>query len=115
MRNHKSLTVESLSQKGPSKIAYMVASEFHRAASGADYRDDVASCFDRARELMGVLETIELPSDIARDLTPLYRACRSSLLEKVAQGEPGEIKEIAQDFAQRFDLLGVRLAMAAAA
>jgi hypothetical protein len=115
MRNHKSITVEVLAQKGPSKIALMVASEFYRAASGSDYHADVASCFDRARELMGVLETIPLPSDIASDLRPIYNACRASLLEKVAQQEPGQIREIAEDFAHRFDLFGKRLAMAAAA
>jgi len=85
------------------------------AASGAEYRSDVASCFDRARELMGVLETIPLPVDIAVDLRPIYTACRASLLEKVTQQEPGQIKEIAEDFAQRFDLFGKRLAMANAA
>jgi hypothetical protein len=115
MRNHKSITVETLSEKGPSRIALMVASEFYRAASGADYRSDVASCFDRARELMGVLETIPLPADIASDLRPIYTACRAALLEKVIQQEPEEIREIAEDFAQRFDLFGKRLALAAAA
>jgi len=114
MRNHKSITVESLSQKGPSKIALMVASEFYRASSGADYKADVLICFDRARELMGVLETIAMPNDIAADLAPLYRACRFSLLEKVAQQDSGEIKEISEDFGQRFDLFGKRLAMTAA-
>ena len=93
----------------------MVASEFYRAASGADYRADVLACFARARELMGVLETITLPMDIAADLPPVYRACRSSLLEKVAEQNSGEIREISEDFAQRFDLFGKRLAMAAAA
>jgi len=36
-------------------------------------------------------------------------------LEKVAQQDSGEIKEISEDFAQRFDLFGKRLVMAAAA
>lgn len=115
MRNHKSLTVEGLLQKGPSKIALMVASEFYRAASGADYRSDVASCFDRARELMGVLETIPMPTDIASDLRPIYTACRAVLLDQVVLQEPKQIKEIAEDIAQRFDLFGKRLAMASAA
>jgi hypothetical protein len=93
----------------------MVASEFYRAASGADYRSDVSACFDRARELMGVLETIPMPADIASDLRPLYTACRATLLEKIIAQQPEEIKGISEDFAQRFDLFGKRLAMTNAA
>jgi len=115
MKNHKSLTIEGLTDKGPSKIALMVASEFYRAAAGADYPADVASCFKRARELMGVLETIPLPEDIASDLRSIYTACRETLLDKVARQPSEEVKEIAEDFAQRFDLFGKRLAMANAA
>ena len=109
MRNHKSLSPEDLARKGPDKIALMVASEFYRAAEGARYANDVTACFHRARELMGVLETMALPDEIAADMRPVYASCRASLLEKVARQDVSEIRAIAGDFAQRFDWFGKRL------
>ncbi len=72
MKVHRSLTRSQLIQKGPAHIAMMVASEFTRAAKWAAQPDSVRSCYNRARELMGVLETIRLPSDIGLSLKPFF-------------------------------------------
>jgi hypothetical protein len=76
MRAHRSLTPEDVLKHGRSKVALMVASEFWRAKEGSKYSKDVSLCYDRARELMGVLETCDLGEATAAYLKPYYYECR---------------------------------------
>jgi hypothetical protein len=72
MKAHPGITRVHLVQKGPASIALMVASEFGRASNRNTNENNVRSCYRRARELMGVLETLSLPPAVSRRLKPLY-------------------------------------------
>ena len=80
MRLHRSLTPEAFIQKGPSRMALMIASEFWRAKEGAEFHDDVRSCYERARELMGVFETVVMSADVCADLRSFFWECRATEL-----------------------------------
>jgi len=73
MKAHPSLTRQHVLAKGPDAIALMIASEFGRAANRSRHRENVLSCYRRARELMGILETISLPADVSQQLKPWYQ------------------------------------------
>ncbi len=75
MNAHRSLSRLDVLKYSPDKISMMVASEFLRASARAQYPSIVSGCFDRAWELMGILETIALDANVAQDLSPVYRRC----------------------------------------
>jgi hypothetical protein len=80
MNAHRSLSRKDVVKHGPQNIALMVASEFLRAAGRADHPALAEAAVRRARELMGILETLPLPVDAARRLQPIYRRCASRRL-----------------------------------
>lgn len=75
MHDHPSLTRAELAGYGVARIASMVASEFWRAIGEAEHRHQVEACYHRARELMGVLETVPMNDEACRLLAPVYREC----------------------------------------
>ncbi len=80
MKAHQGLSRRDVIGYGPAKIALMAASEFSRAVSRKHNRENVLACFRRARELLGILETMLLPAVAMRRLRPLYQlACERSL------------------------------------
>jgi hypothetical protein len=82
MRAHKNLRRADVCRFAPEKIAQMAASEFLRAAKRLHRPEEAVACLERARELMGILETRLLPEKTARRLRPLYHRCaRARLLE----------------------------------
>jgi hypothetical protein len=81
MKYHPSLSRASVVAKGPAAIAMMVASEFGRASNRHAHQENVLACYNRARELMGVLETLRMPDSICRHLKPLFtRSTQKELL-----------------------------------
>ena len=65
MRFHPSLTIDSVARHGAARVALMVASEFWRASNDAEFSADVLSCYERARELMGVAGLYTKELDVA--------------------------------------------------
>jgi len=104
MKGHRSLTRRHILAKGPAQIALMVASEFGRAANRPAHRENVLACYTRARELMGILETIPLPMKAARRLKPLFKRSTHRALTDEAHLAPRCIerscRELADEFAQ---------------
>jgi len=102
MMAHRSLTRRDIVEKGPAQIALMVASEFGRASSRAVHRGNVLSCYARARELMGILETLPLPKTVGARLKPLFARMieREILLEN--RLTPHFIERSCQEFADEF-------------
>jgi hypothetical protein len=111
MKAHRSLTAAQVRAKGPAAIALMVASEFGRAATGAKYRSDVLRCYDRARELMGLLEVLNLPGDVALHLRPLYKRCTLRELLKESRLTPAFIERASREMADAFDRAASLLAV----
>lgn len=103
MRVHRSLQPDELFRRGPQKMALMVASEFYRASSGSDYRDDVIACYDRARELMGVLETFPLGPEAGSYLKPYYSECRKTELLRDDRLTPDYVKTFGVRLAEAFE------------
>jgi len=67
------LTRKDILRYTPDKIALMIASEFTRAANRAERIENVVACYERARELMGILETVSLAAVVSRRLRPIYQ------------------------------------------
>ena len=80
MNAHRSLQRTDVLKYSSDKIALMVASEFYRASDRAQYASIAKNCFERARELMGILETIPLDTDVALELSPIYARCTEDQL-----------------------------------
>ncbi len=109
MRNHKSLKPEDIIKHGPAKIALMVASEFLRASNGSQYRADVITCYERARELMGVLETVPMDDETGSFLKPIYKECIATNLLKNENLNPEFIKRFSTRIADAFGEAASRL------
>jgi hypothetical protein len=109
MKYHKSLTSDGVLKYGPAKTALMVASEFWRASSGSEYRQDVVSCYRRAKELMGLLETVSLREDVAAELAPMYRDCRDTELLRDERLSPASVVEISTRMAEAFERAAARM------
>ncbi len=109
MKYHPSITRLHLLAKGPAAIALMVASEFGRASNRSQKEANVRACYNRARELMGVLETLPLPVRACRQLKPLFdRASeRELLLEK--RLDAGFIRKSCAEFADAFNRAATQL------
>jgi hypothetical protein len=103
MKNHKSLKPEDLIRYGPAKIARMAASEFFRASAGSEYRSDVIRSYERGRELMGVLETVDLSEEAGLFLQPLYRECTMKNLMREETLTPSYVHNFALRIAQSLE------------
>jgi hypothetical protein len=112
MRFHKSSTTTDLLKRGPSKLAMMVASEFWRAREGAEFREDAVRCLWRARELMGVLEIMDLPESIGLMLLPCYVECSLKSMFNENRLTPSAIQEFSARLGEIFDRAAEELAHA---
>jgi hypothetical protein len=83
MKAHPSLSRLCVISKGPAAMVLMIASEFGRAGNRSEQRENVLNCYRRARELMGVLETVALPLPVAESLKPWF--AKSSQRELFAE------------------------------
>ena len=99
MKAHKGLSRRDVLRYGPAKIALMAASEFSRAASRKHEQKNVLACFQRARELLGILETTTLPAAAARRLKPLYRLARESSLFSARRMDPRTLSRFGLEMA----------------
>jgi hypothetical protein len=103
MKYHPSVTRQHLVSKGPAAIAMMVASEFYRASNRCSHEGNVVNAYHRARELMGVLETLRLPDAVCQNLKPMYeRSMESELLVKDKLA-PDFVKKYAAELADAFN------------
>jgi hypothetical protein len=103
VRAHRSLQPADVIKYGPSRIALMVASEFWRAAGGAKYRADVVACYGRARELMGILETVPFNEQVAAMLQPYYRKCIEKDLLRESRMSPKAVESFSREVAEAFE------------
>lgn len=109
MKYHPSITRTHLVSKGPAALALMVASEFGRASNRSDHRENVLACYRRARELMGILETLKLPPEVCRRLKPLYdRASERELLSE-KRLTPAFIRKSCAEMAHAFNSAAAQL------
>ena len=111
MKAHPSLSRLHVLSKGPAAIVLMIASEFGRAANRSEHRDNVLMCYHRARELMGVLETVPLPLPVSESLKPWFEKASERELFTEERLQPLWIqkfcKEAASEFNQAASLLPV--------
>lgn len=109
MKYHPSITRAHLLSKGPAAIALMVASEFGRASNRNTHEQNVLACYHRARELMGVLETLSLPLPVCKQLKPLFD--RSSERELLLQKRltPDFIRKSCAEIADAFNRAAIEL------
>lgn len=110
MRFHKTSVSADLVQRGASKLARMVASEFWRARDGAEYRDEAVHALWRARELMGVLETVNLPEPITQQLLPYYAECNLKSMFSEERLTPPALYSFGTRLAEAFDHAAQELA-----
>lgn len=103
MMAHKGLSRRDVLRHGPAKIALMAASEFGRAASRKHDLKSVVACYRRARELLGILETIPLPPAAARRLKPLYGLARESALFDERRLDPRTLDRFSLEFADELE------------
>ncbi len=108
MKAHRSLQRLDVLKYPPEKIALMVASEFLRASARSEYPSIVQGCFDRARELMGILDTVDLGPEVASDLQPVYHRCTEEQLLG-AKHLPALVREMSLALAQAFERASERL------
>lgn len=109
MKAHPGITRLHLVQKGAAAIALMVASEFGRASNRHAHEGNVRRCYERARELMGVLETLPLPASVARCLKPLYTRSTQQELYRPGRLEPGFVRKACAELAESFNRAATRL------
>jgi hypothetical protein len=110
MNAHRSLKRLDVTKYPVDKIALMVASEFLRASDRAHYITIVTGCFHRARELMGILETIDLNSDVAAELRPAYELCREKdLFVADRLAAPEGVREFSLKLAEAFEAAAHKL------
>lgn len=103
MKAHRTLTREKLLRQGPARIALMVASEFGRASSRSAHPENVLACYARARELMGVLETIPMPRSVVHRLRPLYRRAAARELFQPARLDSRRTARSCAELAEEFN------------
>jgi len=103
MQAHRSLQRTDVTKYPTTHIALMVASEFLRAAGRAQYPQIVHGCFARARELMGILETMALRTDVASELKPIYDRCTEEKLMVADRLSIEDVRALSQEFAEAFE------------
>jgi len=109
MRFHPSLTIDSVARHGAARVALMVASEFWRASNDAEFSADVLSCYERARELMGVLEVVPFNDDVAMSLSGLYKKCARRALINDQALTASHVRLFASQAAEAFEEAARRL------
>src|SRR5438552_2779979 len=102
MKYHPSLSRQYVLSKGPQAMALMIASEFGRAANRSDHRDNVLKCYGRARELMGVLETLLLPFSVSLRLKPWYEKSQENELLLDERLQPAYVQQFCSEAAAEF-------------
>ncbi len=112
MRFHKSSTSSDIVARGPAAVSMMIASEFWRARAGAEFQADAVRCFWRARELMGVLEMINLPESTGQKLLPYYSECKLNLMFRPEQLTVSGIMAFSSRMAEAFERAAQELAHA---
>ena len=103
MKYHPSLTRLYVLNKGPQAMALMIASEFGRAANRSEHRDNVMKCYSRARELMGILETLLLPVSVSQRLEPWYEKCQEIELLSAERLQPSYVQQFCTQAAVEFN------------
>ena len=103
MNAHPSITRTHLVEKGPAAIARMVASEFGRASNRSAHEQNVLACYRRARELMGVLETLPLSPLVCRRLKPLFDRSSERELFLKNRMRPDFIRKSCREMADAFN------------
>jgi hypothetical protein len=110
MKAHRSLQRLDILRYSRDKIALMVASEFLRASSRAEYQQVVRACFERAKELMGILETIELDAEVAKQLRPHYQECsRATFMATEKEFSPDMVRQFSDKLARAFERASTQL------
>ena len=103
MKAHPGLSRAEVTRYPAEKITLMVASEFLRAADRVKYPDFVKNCFRRARELMGILETVPLRDDVALTLKDIYAQCGGGNLFQLLVRTPEDIRRKSLELAGSFE------------
>jgi len=103
VKAHRSLQRTDVLKYPPDQIALMVASEFLRAAERAQYASIAKNCFERARELMGILETISLDAHVALELSAVYDRCTEDQLMAQDPGPVEHIRMLSLELAAAFE------------
>ena len=103
MKAHSSLSRQYVLSKGPYAIALMIASEFGRAANRSEHRQNVLNCYHRARELMGILETVSLPLQVSQSLQPWYTKTSEHELLMEERMQPSWIHKFCNEAAAEFN------------
>lgn len=112
MNAHRSLSRVDVQKYSPAQIALMVASEFLRASTRAHHASIANGCLHRARELMGILETLPLDANVALELSPIYYRCTEDQLI-VADRMPAEqVRTLGLELATVFEKASEALAKA---
>ncbi len=99
MKHHPSLSVGGLKKRRMDEVALMIASEFSRTASMSHRLPNAQQAYERARELMGVFETLELPEAVAVPLSFLYRRCPE---QSLSQWPPEKIRLFSEELPEQF-------------
>jgi len=109
MKAHRNLTRQDVLRYGPAKLCLMIASEFHRAVSRCETTPNVISCYSRAKELMGILETQPLPLQVSHRLKPIYK--RAIDIHLLAESElvPLRVSRVSAELASEFELASQKL------
>jgi len=103
MNAHRSLRRTDVTKYPVTQVALMVASEFLRASTRAQYPDIVRGCIHRARELMGILETMTMDDIVATELKPIYERCTEDNI-MISEKLPAEsIRQFTEALAQAFE------------
>ena len=103
MNAHRSLQRVDVLHYPVDKIALMIASEFLRAESRAQYPTIVQWCYHRARELMGILETLPLETEVALELSSIYGRCTEDQLMPASPLPSERIRAVSLELAAAFE------------
>jgi hypothetical protein len=109
MNAHRSMKRADIASRSPRDIALMIASEFSRASSRRHHRENVLSCYSRAHELLGIMETLPLTEESGLLLQPLYRSCATQTLTAESALIPERVLEVGQRLADAFLAAAERL------
>ena len=90
----------------------MVASRILAGARGAEFREDAVRCLWRARELVGVLEIMDLPESIGQELAPYYTECSLKSMFSEERLTREAIEEFGGRLGEMFDHVAQELAHA---
>ena len=109
MNAHRSLTRDDIAHRSPAAIALMVASEFSRASSRCHHRENVLSCYARAQELLGIMETLALTDEEVSLLQPLFKQCASGALLSESHLSPEAVEHLGTHLAEAFQIAAEKI------